>query len=222
MDRRKRTNRLVDLYPDDGPLRRELYFKHLKFFKAGVQHEERAAMAANRVGKSFGLGGYETALHLTGVYPEWWEGVRFDHPVDAWVAGDTGETTRDIPQLILMGPYSELGTGLIPKDKIEGKPTHRRGISEAFDTVRVKHSSGGVSAVQFKSYDQGRKKFQGTSKHWVWLDEEPPRDVYDECRTRIMDCNGRMVSTFTPLEGLTEVALMFQPDIDPSQIAPSQ
>jgi phage terminase large subunit-like protein len=104
-----------------------------------------------------------------------------------------------------------MGTGLIPLDKIDGEPIAARGISGSIDTVRVKHSSGGTSILQFKSYDQGRKKFQGTSKEWIWLDEEPPRDVYDECRTRIMDCGGRMVSTFTPLEGLTEVALMFMP-----------
>jgi phage terminase large subunit-like protein len=168
-------------------------------------------MAANRVGKSFGLGGYETALHLTGWYPEWWEGFKFRTPVKAWVAGDTSQTTRDVPQAILMGQPGELGTGLIPADKIDGEPIAARGISGSIDTVRVKHASGGTSILQFKSYDQGRKKFQGTSKEWIWLDEEPPRDVYDECRTRIMDCGGRMVSTFTPLEGLTDVALMFMP-----------
>lgn len=183
---------------------------------AGIQHEERAAMAANRVGKSFGLGGYETALHLTGWYPHWWNGFRFSGPINAWVAGDTSQTTRDVPQTLLLGegdPKKQdggFGTGLLPADKIIDT-TAARGISGAIDTVHVKHVTGGVSVLQFKSYDQGRKKFQGTSKHWVWVDEEPPRDVYDECRTRIMDCNGRMVATFTPLEGLTDVALMFMP-----------
>jgi hypothetical protein len=36
-----------------------------------------------------GIGGFETTLHLTGDYPEWWEGRRFDHPIEAWVAGET-------------------------------------------------------------------------------------------------------------------------------------
>ncbi len=168
-------------------------------------------MAANRVGKSFGLGGYETAVHLSGWYPPWWEGYRFNQPINAWVAGDTSQTTRDVPQFILMGEPGQIGTGLIPKDAIIGEPTAARGIAQSIDTARIKHASGGESILQFKAYDQGRKKFQGTSKHWIWLDEEPPRDVYDECRTRIMDCDGRMVATFTPLEGLTDVALMFMP-----------
>ena len=103
LQRRQKTRLLYQLYPDEGPLRRELYPKHLSFFAAGVEHEERAAMAANRVGKSFGLGGYETGLHLTGWYPDWWRGFRYESPIDAWVAGDTSQTTRDVPQAILLG-----------------------------------------------------------------------------------------------------------------------
>ena len=50
--RRRDTNRIADIYPDEGPLRRELYPKHMAFFKAGATHMERAAIAANRVGKT--------------------------------------------------------------------------------------------------------------------------------------------------------------------------
>jgi phage terminase large subunit-like protein len=77
------------------------------------------------------------------------------------------------------------------------------------DTVSVRHASGGTSVLGFKSYDQGRRKFQGTAKHLVWLDEEPPLDVYQECLTRLMTTDGLMLCTFTPLEGMTEVATMF-------------
>ena len=203
------------LYPDTGPLRRELYPKHLQFFAAGTDEMERCMMAANRVGKTLGVGGYETALHLTGEYPDWWEGRRFDHPIRAWVAGDTGETTRDIVQLALMGPIGELGTGLIKGEHIIGEPTKRQGISQAMDIARIRHVSGGISQVGFKSYDQGRKKFQGTEKHLVWCDEEPPEDVYSECMLRLMTVNGMMLCTFTPLEGLTNVALRFLPELAP-------
>lgn len=206
--------KLFQLYPATGPLRRELYPKHVKFFRAGADHSERCMMAANRVGKTWGVGGYEMALHLTGRYPDWWEGARFADPIDAWAAGDTSETTRDIVQLALTGVggdggEGELGTGLIPGEDIVGEPTHRRGIAGALDTVVVRHQSGGKSKLGFKSYDQGRKKFQGTAKHVVWLDEEPPLDVYTECLTRTMTVNGLMLCTFTPLEGMTEVARMF-------------
>ena len=219
--KRKRQRKLFELYPDDGPLRRELYPKHLAFFAAGKDHRERAAVAGNRTGKSFGIGGYETALHLTGLYPEWWPGRRFQRPVDVWAAGDTSETTRDIVQKILLGiggerDGGELGTGLIPGEQIVGEPTRRAGVPGAVDTVVVKHASGGISTLGFKSYDQGRKKFQGTSKQLIWLDEEPPMDVYSECLTRTMTTDGSVICTFTPLEGLTDVALMFLPHFAPA------
>jgi len=208
--------KLYRLYSDTGPLRRELYPKHLEFFRAGRFHMERACIAANRVGKTWGIGGYESTLHLTGEYPDWWDGYRFDQPIEAWAAGDTSETTRDIVQQALMGPIGQLGTGLVPAANIIGEPSKRMGVAGAMDTGRVRHKSGGVSLIGFKSYDQGRKKFQGTAKHVVWCDEEPPADVYDECLMRLMTTNGLMIGTFTPLLGLSEIVLRFLPDLAPS------
>ena len=63
---RSRGQFIDTLFPDEGPLRRELYPKHLEFFEAGLEFEERAAVCANRIGKTMGMGGYETTLHLTG------------------------------------------------------------------------------------------------------------------------------------------------------------
>ena len=213
--RRKAGRKLFDVYPETGPLRRELYPKHMSFFAAGLQHMERAAMAANRVGKSFGIGGYETALHLTGLYPDWWVGRRFNHPVDWWAAGDTLTTTRDIVQLILLGPVGQWGEGLIPRDCLIGNPTMRAGVTGGIDFARIKHASGGSSVIGFKAYDQGRKTFQGTAKHGIWLDEEPDEGIYDECLIRLATTNGMLLCTFTPMLGLSKVALKFMPHLAP-------
>jgi hypothetical protein len=70
-------------FPDDGPLRRELYPRHLEFFSAAARFKERLFMAANRVGKSE-AGAYEVTCHLTGEYPSWWTGRRFSEPVEVW------------------------------------------------------------------------------------------------------------------------------------------
>jgi phage terminase large subunit-like protein len=224
-ERRKRRRKLFDLYPETGALRRELYAKHMQFFAGGNEHMERCMMAANRVGKTWGVGGYETALHLTGRYPAWWNGRRFKEPISAWVAGDTRTTTRDIVQVALLGiggdaGSGELGTGLIPGDDIVGKPTPMQGVPGGIDTVAVRHQTGGVSVLGFKSYDQGRRTFQGTRKHLVWLDEEPPVEVYEEAMLRLTatvpgEENGLMLCTFTPLLGLSKVALKFLPDLAP-------
>jgi len=101
------------MFPAVGEFRRELYRKQLDFFAAGKRFKERLFMAANRVGKSE-AGAYEVTLHLTGLYPDWWRGRRFDGPVEVWACGTTSETTRDIVQAKLMVPLGEDGTGMIP------------------------------------------------------------------------------------------------------------
>lgn len=175
-------------------------------------------MAANRVGKTFGIGGYETTLHLTGLYPNWWDGRRFNHPVDWWVAGDTLTTTRDIVQNALLGQAGQFGTGLIPRDSLASDPVMRAGVTGGVDFVRVKHASGGASLLGFKAYDQGRKTFQGTAKHGVWLDEEPDESIYDECLVRLATTGGVLLCTFTPLLGLSKVALKFMPHLAPEVV----
>lgn len=215
--RREKRRLLGTIYPETGPLRRELYPKHMEFFRAGKNYRERCAMAGNRTGKSFGMGGYETVLHLTGRYPDWWDGRRFYNPVDAWAAGKTNETTRDIVQTILLGPVAWSGTakgvtgsGLIPGDDI-GSITWKQGVSNLVDTVQIKHQSGGWSQLGIKSYQQGRGAFEGTAKHVIWLDEEPPSDIYGECLIRTMTTRGIVYLTFTPLEGMSETVLSFLP-----------
>jgi len=171
-------------------------------------------MAANRVGKTEGVGGYEVVLHATGEYPDWWKGRRFERPLRIWAAGDTGETVREIVQEKLMGEPGNEGTGLIPADNLDHW-TMKGGVTGAIDMVWVKHKSGGLSRIKFKSYDQKRKSFQGTEQDIIWLDEEPPLDIYTECLLRTTKtttfAGGLILCTFTPLEGISEVVLKYLP-----------
>lgn len=217
-------NKLFAYYPDEGPLRRELYPKHTEFFRVGADYRQRCAMCANRVGKTEGMGGYETVIHLTGRYPDWWEGKRFHHPIEAWAAGKTNETTRDIIQAKLLGPpdkVSAWGTGLIPHSDLVGF-TRKSGVTNLLDTIVVKHydeneKQDGESVLGLKSYQQGRGSFEGTQKHVIWEDEEPPQDIHEECLIRTAGTKGDgsddgiIMLTFTPLEGMSEVVMGFMP-----------
>lgn len=203
-------------FPEAGPYARSLYPKHVALFDAGAVHRERCFMAANRVGKTQ-AGAYEAALHLTGDYAEyapWWAGRRFSGPIRMWAAGDTSKTTRDIIQDALMGPPNAIGSGMIPMHTILETAT-KQGIPDAIELAWVRHVSGGKSVVQFKSYDQRREAFQGTSQHLIWLDEECPDDIYAECLLRTAktsDFDGGMILlTFTPLMGITPLVLSFLP-----------
>ena len=77
--------------------------------------------------------------------------------------------------------------------------------SGVIDFIRIKNVFGGISVIGFKSCDQGREKFQGASLDFVWFDEEPPEDIYLECRMRVLDKKGDIFGTMTPLKGLTFV-----------------
>lgn len=191
----------------------------MQWFKLTATHNECALFGGNRSGKTV-AGTYADTLFLTGMYPDWWEGKRFDHPTEGWVAGDTGKNVRDILQYALLGkPGDETaaGTGMVPGDLIL-RTTVKHGLADAVETVFVRHvPSGGVSTLQFKSYDQGRVAFQGTTQHFIHLDEEPPLDVYAECLLRTMTSNGLIELTATPLQGLTQLMLEYLPELAPTE-----
>src|ERR1039458_9670512 len=200
-------SKLHAMFPDEGPYRRNLTPRHMEFLTAGANFRERLFMAANRAGKTE-TGAYEMACHLTGQYPAWWLGKRFSQPVNAWACGTTNGTTRDIVQEKLLGPEGAHGTGMIPAHTIV-KVSNKQGLSNAADTVLVKHVSGGRSRVSFKSYESGRKAFEGTAQHVIWLDEEGPLDIYTECLYRTATTDGVIYTTFTPLGGMSDVVKSF-------------
>ena len=199
--KRRKQNLFYSLFPDKGEHRRELYTKHLEFFDNGRQNRIRLFRAANRSGKTI-AGAFECVCHLTGIYPAWWTGRRFQRPVNVLVAGESGKLTRDSLQMKIMGDPSSIGTGIMPKDCIL-EVRSKSGIPDAIDTARIKHLYG-VSTIQWNSFDQGREAFQATERDVVWLDEEPPLAVYTEALTRTMTTGGIVMITFTPLKGMSE------------------
>lgn len=167
-------------------------------------------MAGNQLGKTY-CGAAEAAIHLTGNYPDWWTGRRWDRPVRAWGGSKTGEVTRDGVQRYLIGePKDEgqWGTGMIPADSLLDWG-RRQGVPDALDNAIVRHASGGTSTLGFKSYDQGRQKWQSETLDFVWFDEECPMDIYMEGLTRTNATHGMAYMTFTPLLGMSDVVSMF-------------
>lgn len=211
---RRASARFRQFFVDDGPAARSGYPKQLDFFAAGAQFKERLFMAANRVGKSE-AGAYEVTCHLTGRYPAWWQGRRFDHPVEVWASGTNSQTTRDIVQAKLLGSVHAPGTGMIPAHLIV-KTQPARGLPGALEGAVVKHVGGGQSILGLKSYEQGRQSFEGTAKHVIWDDEEPPIDVYTEQLFRTVTTRGIALVTFTPLQGMSEVVKGF---LEPEEAA---
>lgn len=114
----------------------------------------------------------------------------------------------------MIGGYSQDGgftNGLIHPSLILRKAM-LSGVNGAIDYVQIKHKNG-ISTLYFKSYQQGREKFQGARCHLIHLDEEPPKDIYTECAMRLADVDGlgqgRLILTMTPLKGYTEMMSYF-------------
>ncbi|WP_037460694.1 terminase large subunit domain-containing protein [Sinorhizobium fredii] len=200
--RRKKQNLLAAYKP---------YSNQVEFHKAGASYRERLFMAGNQLGKTL-AGAAEAAMHLTGRYPDWWDGRRFDKPIVMLAGSESYELTRDGVQRLMVGPpmnEEDWGTGYLPKAAIVGTPTRRSGVSGALDSVTVRHASGGVSILLFKAYEQGRGKWQANTVDYVWFDEEPPEDVYFEGITRTNATRGSIAVTFTPLKGMSTVVARY-------------
>ena len=178
--------------------------------ETGMLAKIRAILAANQIGKST-LGGNETSYHLTGQYPDWWVGIRYNHPINAMCGTKTNDLTRDVVQRELFGVPTDpdsFGSGSIPKDAIIST-TRKPGVPNALDSALIRHTSGGVSNVMFRAYEQGKEKHMGHRLDWGWMDEEPPYDVYSQYIRSTISTGGNLALTFTPESGVTEVVDIF-------------
>jgi phage terminase large subunit-like protein len=191
------------------------YPKQMEFHNATATYRETCFAAGNQIGKTWAAAN-GLAIWLTGEYPDWWEGRKWDRPVHAWAIGITSESTRDTLQRLLMGRPGQFGTGAIPADCIVSQ-TSSRGVSDAIDTVVVKHKSGGHSTLGFKSAAAGREKLQGETLDIVQLDEEPEESIYSECLTRTNATGGLVAMTFTPLLGMSTVVKRFFTERNPDR-----
>ena len=151
--------------------------KHLEFHNLGKTAHERLFLAANRIGKTMACS-LEVCMHLTGNYPDWWQGHRYDRAINVWVGGVTGQEVFGI----LESRYFEGVAGELPW--IDPSLVAYSNRSE--HRYQIVHSSGRLSQIRFKTYEQGRKAWQGEKCDLIHLDDEPPLDIYTEASLRLM------------------------------------
>lgn len=172
----------------------KIHLKQMEFHKCAKRN--RWVFGGNRSGKTE-CGAVETVWMARGIHP--YRQNRKD--VFGWVVSVSYEVQRDVAQAkILHYLNPEWIEDVVMHSGQKGSPS--TGI---IDTIVVRNVFGGVSKIGFKSADQGREKFQGASLDFVWFDEEPPEDVYHECKMRVLDKKGDVFGTMTPLKGLTWV-----------------
>ena len=196
------------------------YGKQSQFFATGLRFRERGLFAATQVGKTESAA-FEIACHLTGEYPPDWPGRKWDRPVRAWAVGDSLKMVRDIQQRKLCGEpgnVESFGSGMIPKHLFVGDPVLARGETNAYDTIQVRHRSGDISTLRFRTYQAGQMALQGETLDIVWCDEEPERyDVYSELLARVSATGGMLLITFTPLRGMSEISARYRNEFSPDR-----
>ena len=171
----------------------KIHKKQVEFHKCNKKN--RWVFGGNRSGKTE-CGAVETVYLARGNHP-----YKENKPISCWVVSLSKQVQRDVAQEKILH--------YLRKDWIEkivmssGKQDSAE--SGVIDFILVKNVFGSLSKIGFKSCDQGREKFQGSSLDFVWFDEEPPYDIYQECRMRVFDKKGMIFGTMTPLKGLTWV-----------------
>lgn len=186
---RKEKNRLSQYNTGE-----KIHKKQIAFHRS--EKKNRWVFGGNRSGKTE-CGAVEVIYFARGCHPY----RKINGATSGWVVSLSTQVQRDVAQ-------SKILHYLNP-DWIEDvvmlsgrKDNYANGI---IDYILVKNVFGTLSKIGFKSCDQGREKFQGTSLDYVWFDEEPPYDIFSECRMRVLDKDGDIFATMTPLKGMTFV-----------------
>ncbi len=203
MQREEILKRIAEI---DGELKKRRETNMLNFYNVGrKKHKKQLAFhkckkrnrwvfGGNRSGKTE-CGAVECLWILRGIHP--YRKNRRD--AFGWCVSLSQQVQRDVAQakILYYLPKSWIADIVMLSGRRDNPAA---GI---VDQIKIKNVFGGISTLGFKSCDQGREKFQGSSLDFVWFDEEPPRDVYEECVMRVMDRRGDIFGTMTPLKGRT-------------------
>lgn len=172
----------------------KVHLKQMAFHKCPKRN--RWVFGGNRSGKTE-CGAVEAIWMLRGIHPFRPNRKR----VDGWVVSVSSEVQKEVAQAKILDYLNpDWIERIVMSEGSKGFPS-----SGVIDTIYVRNVSGEISSLAFKSCAQGREKFQGASLDFVWFDEEPTEEIYEECRMRVLDKVGEVFGTMTPLKGLTWV-----------------
>lgn len=192
----RRLDRAISSYREKNKL--EYYNKDVVHEKQMIFHKcskrNRWVFGGNRSGKTE-CGAAEAVWLARGTHP-----FRLNKPnVEGWVVSISRDVQRDVAQRKILQYLNPDWIESVVM--VSGKSSNPMG--GVIDYISIKNVFGGISRITFKSCEMGREKFQGASLDFVWFDEEPPEDIYDECAMRVLDKKGELFGTMTPLKGLT-------------------
>jgi phage terminase large subunit-like protein len=179
------------------------YPTQLAFFAAGSTGvHQRLIYGGSQSGKTTCCAA-EVAWHLTGEYPSFWAGKRFNKPIRVWCVGESVVLVRDTVQRKLCSEEGEFGSGTIPLESFTKRPIMVPGGTGAIDTIFVRHATDGkadgTSTLTFKTFEMRRERLQSESIDLVWVDERPDEQIYSELLARTSATDGHLLVSYTPI-----------------------
>lgn len=214
-DEIERLHKLVSLKPEFKKFNQLAYWKpypyQLNWIEASKTYRQRYLSAANRIGKTYSAC-MELAIHITGLYPEWWNGRKFDfkEPATFWAIGVSQDALASSLYKNLLGVtdcrnLTDLGSGTIPRDNINIFSLVKDGARCI--QLRVKHVNGHENVLQFFASTQDESVFMGASVDYVLMDEQFPNEteLFAQCFTRTATTRGMVSVTATPEKGQTQL-----------------
>ena len=191
-----------------------------EYFKQGAKFRERLMLCGNRGGKTFSTC-YEDSCHITGNYPDDWQGFKFEIPLLVWIFGVDASQTRDVLQKELFGRLTDEGkfTGgwIHPDEIVQVVRGATPGLArDVF--VKWRGHKNRTTQVTLRSYTQiatGQDTLSaaGSNVDLVHADEQPPDTLMGQLRTRLMLGNagkgGMLVCGCTPELGPTDFVMRF-------------
>jgi phage terminase large subunit-like protein len=187
INKRAKDNKLADY--NSGKRKHK---KQVEFHKC--KKRNRWVFGGNRSGKTE-CGAVEAIWILRGIHPY----RKNKKNTFGWAVSLSQQVQRDVAQSKILKYLPK--SWIYDITMLSGRKDAPEG--GVIDQIKIRNVFGGISTLGFKSCDQGREKFQGSSLDFVWFDEEPPQDVYEECLMRIIDKRGDIFGTMTPLKGMT-------------------
>ena len=146
----------------------------------------------NQTGKTT-FGAIDMGLSALGRHPLQASGIERQPPFTGWASALSWELWEKIllPELLTW----------IPVDRIIDAPDPH--VHSTKRDIVIRADNGTESRITGKAAEQGASKYQSARVNKVWLDEEHPKQVWDEMQPRLLRYGGRTIATMTPILGMT-------------------
>lgn len=138
---------------------------------------------------------------------------KFMMPTLCWISSHSGAKLRETLQQLLFGGSpidDQMGTGLIPKDRIVSWKKAHMSVPDLLDNVQIRSEFGGLSTIQTKMASQGAEGYTGSQVHVSVLDEKHPYEVLTEAIARTTNTGGVVLVGYTPRDGSTKLTEHFK------------